>query len=95
MKIAPLAARCACGRTGPDALAPLFRDNIRAMTTAAHVYTAEVKRYCVLIFETSIKKIAVAVAGVLERSTPAIWNSKQRIHPQKKQPLQWRKPIKW
>ena len=51
MKIAPLAARCACGpharcacgRTGPAAaLAPLFRDNIRAttMTTAATPPTA-------------------------------------------------------
>ena len=49
MKIAPLAARCACGRTGPAALAPLFRDRIRETL------------HSILIFETSIKKIAMVL----------------------------------
>ena len=55
MKIAPLAARCACGRTGPAALAPLFRDNIRAttMTTAATPPTAAMELLRPIQFHTT------------------------------------------
>ena len=54
MKIAPLAARCACGRTGPAALAPLFRDNIRAttMTTAATPPTAAMELHTTVMIIT-------------------------------------------
>ena len=64
MKIAPLAARCACGRTGPAALAPLFRDNIRAttMTTAATPPTAAMELHTTAMI-ISVRHTRVTVGG--------------------------------
>ena len=84
MKIAPLAARCACGpharcacgRTGPAAaLAPLFRDNIRAttMTTAATPPTAAMELH------TTATAMIISVCNTAEeKRLPQYFNFKSQ-----------------